>query len=381
MLCGLLLIALAVVIDVQATPVLPAQFTTSFDLRIYGSNLGPGWMQFSKDLKGMYTNNTQVVQYLNQSLVFEQVYTETAIYVSFNDVCRPVEGTFYDIFGWLVGASFVGNETINDRRCQLWKLDTSHTNFSVCIDAASRPVRYRIDLDHYPNDQIYDFGLDFAAASVVDKSLFVPAQDCLHAAPTCHDRTDNATEALLAYIFHPENTTGDIGNQDVADELGDTVFICSDVLDNHTDFDSYALVSLYNLTVVTNWAQYQQCNEYPGVCLGYGGPGVGREASYGVYPNAGQCSNNTEVGNWYSLPKQGHCQQGDTMGLAYNCTWIIEERIKTIDATCLLKQHGMEASCRAERMVPFTATRAILRKAFESDDVTQGGCPNVVPHV
>ena len=65
------------------------------------------------------------------------------------------------------------------------------------------------------------------------------------------------------------------------------------------------------------------------------------------------------------------------MGLAANCTWVIQERVKTINASCLLRQQGMESSCRREGTLPFTATREILRLAFESDEVTQGGCPNV----
>ncbi len=72
----------------------------------------------------------------------------------------------------------------------------------------------------------------------------------------------------MAYIFHPNNTVGDIANQDVADALGDTGFICADALSNNTDRDHYDWVSLYELEVYNKWGQYQFCNDYPGyVCI------------------------------------------------------------------------------------------------------------------
>eukprot|EP00730_Choanoeca_flexa_P007087 TRINITY_DN12279_c0_g1_i1.p1 TRINITY_DN12279_c0_g1~~TRINITY_DN12279_c0_g1_i1.p1 ORF type:complete len:415 (+),score=82.12 TRINITY_DN12279_c0_g1_i1:770-2014(+) len=362
-------------------PILPDQFESSMNLSLGGRSSGVGRMLYSKPLKAMYTEDINPAPLVNGTEEFEQLFLENNLYVTLNSICRPVDGAFYDFFGWVQYASSAGTAVVNNRPCQLWQFNTSHDALSVCVDADLRPVQYTLTLDHFPYSQTFDFGPDFHSVTSINASVFVPAEDCLHPAPTCQDRSINTTTSLLAYVFHPNTTTGDIANQDVADELGDVVFICGDVLTNNTGNDHYSWVTLYNLTVVDNWAQYQQCNDYPGTCLGYGGPGVGREASYGVHPNAGQCTPNDDVGNWYSLPKQGMCQRGQTMGLDYNCTWYIQRRIKTIDARCLLDTQGMQASCVKEGQVPFVSTRAILRKAFASEDVVNGGCPELVPHV
>ena len=96
-------------------------------------------------------------------------------------------------------------------------------------------------------------------------------------------------------------------------------------------------------------------------------------------PKGGQCADNSDVGNWYSLPAAGVCPADQPLSLANNCTWRIKERVKTIDGDCVLKEHNMVASCLAERHVPFTKTAAIFEKAFKFDEKSKGGCPNIVP--
>lgn len=105
---------------------------------------------------------------------------------------------------------------------------------------------------------------------------------------------------------------------------------------------------------------------------------VGREASFGVNALSGQCTNNSNVGSWYSLPADGECQSPDEpLSLEGKCTWRIKQRVKTIDGKCLLHQQGMLASCFHEARLPMAKTRAIFNAAFASDDTAKGGCPAI----
>lgn len=123
---------------------------------------------------------------------------------------------------------------------------------------------------------------------------------------------------------------------------------------------------------------------------------VGREAAFGVTADAGQCSDNSQYGSWFSLPTAGQCQDpNQPMSIAGNCTWRIivrrlrsdsklfstlflpQERVKTIDGKCLLQTQGMLASCLKETKLPVTNTLKIFSQAFASSDPNQGGCPDV----
>lgn len=56
-----------------------------------------------------------------------------------------------------------------------------------------------------------------------------------------------------------------IDNQDVADMLGDVLFVCADAISNNTQMDNYSYVSHYSVQMLTSWGVYQECNGYPGV--------------------------------------------------------------------------------------------------------------------
>lgn len=188
-----------------------------------------------------------------------------------------------------------------------------------------------------------------------------------------------------AYIFHPANVF-DIYNEDVADLIGDTAFICADNLANHTSADAYQWVSRYSLQVWTGWGDYAECNRpspsEEGVCISKEKYLVGREASFGLKPHAGQCVDNSDVGVWLSLPEAGMCQnESQVIGPegTGDCSWRIVQKLKTINGTCLLKQQGMLESCSKETDFPFAKTTAILASAFNSSDPSQGGCPDISP--
>eukprot|EP00043_Microstomoeca_roanoka_P020139 m.238257 g.238257 ORF g.238257 m.238257 type:complete len:350 (+) comp17114_c6_seq1:219-1268(+) len=302
------------------------------------------------------------------------------LYFDSNGVCKDLDGTFYDMFDWVFSSltKYTGKKTIQNRTCDQWELVVPDATLTLCADG-NVPVLQSVFSSTSMTTSITIFHTDFTPNPPgLNDTFFQPPKECFEPPTLCPGPEDTAV--IDAYIFHPRNTTGDIVNQDVADLLGDVLFICTDALSNHTQEDEYAYVSYYKLEVVTKWGQYEQCNGYPGVCLGSHGAAVGREASFGIKDMGGQCANNTDTGSWLSLPIAGACKDDEPMSIANNCTWRIVERVKTIDGHCLLSTQGMLDSCLAEAHIPFAKTVDIMTKAFYFDDETVGGCPNVVPN-
>jgi len=209
-------------------------------------------------------------------------------------------------------------------------------------------------------------------------SLFVPPANCLVPDPLC----DGGESVLLdAFIFHPAHKF-DLFNENVADLLGDTVFICADSISNHSSVDQFEWVSRYTLQVWSGWGQYAECNRpnpnATGTCIGTETFSVGRESAYGVKEKCGQCTNNSDTGSWYSLPTLGQCNS-TTQPLGPNatlghCSWRMLEKKKTIDGKCLLTTNNMLGVCIKERNYPFAQSSAILLQSFESSDPSKGGC-------
>eukprot|EP00049_Salpingoeca_infusionum_P003384 m.66084 g.66084 ORF g.66084 m.66084 type:complete len:280 (+) comp12097_c0_seq1:691-1530(+) len=279
------------------------------------------------------------------------------------------------MFGWLDSSLTVynGTRTVNGVKCDEWSLTVPAATVGLCT-AKSTIVQYSV-IDRVQHLQTsYDF-FNFNPVKPDPSKMIRPAY-CNDPPRICPGPETVAD--LDMYIFHPKNTTGTIWDQDTADVLGDTIFVCADAMSNHTTTDHYEYISHYRVRVIEKWGEYAQCNGYPGVCLGPDLPHVGREASMGAKHLGGQCQNNTDLGNWYSLRKMGMCPLGQPMSVASNCTWQIIERVKTIDAHCVLHERGMLADCLAEVHVPLTNAKRTFELAFASDDEAQGGCPSVV---
>ena len=101
---------------------------------------------------------------------------------------------------------------------------------------------------------------------------------------------------------------------------------------------------------------------------------MGHEAAQSLgLPRGGQCTSNPQTGEWWSLPVGGECKGGDTPE-GGKCTWSGTRR-KTIDAKCLLDQHGFKEACAADRRAPFPTATAIFLAALAEDDPNKGGCP------
>jgi len=141
--------------------------------------------------------------------------------------------------------------------------------------------------------------------------------------------------------------------------------------------------------------QYSKCDNT--VCVGATSYSVGREAAYGARIPPGQCLNNdgygthqwlldttrtqstlsasrlltwvSRAGTWYSLNKAANCPDDQPIG-TNGCAWKLLSRVKTINATCALDQHLLQA-CQSAGP-PYTNAVLALEKAFDS-------CPAVNP--
>lgn len=179
------------------------------------------------------------------------------------------------------------------------------------------------------------------------------------------------------YIVHPNTSTTPeqiLVNQDVGDLVGDTGYICSMVLSANKGIYG-SLISLFQLMVDPHWGVYMNCPGEPYPCLPYSGDRfrVGRQATYQLSADfGGQCTNNSDLGSWFSLPKNGMCQVD-----FHNCTWSVLNLVKTITMECLLLEQNMAQSCRQDRYVPFPHAVEVYRAAWLSNETEKGGCPDV----
>jgi hypothetical protein len=256
---------------------------------------------------------------------------------------------------------------------------TSHVNLSLCTQGNTPVLLIIIQHDSTQSFSIY-FERDFFPGTPA-ASLFIAPPNCYGPDPLCDG---GEVVELDAFIFHPAHKF-DLFNENVADLLGDTVFICADSISNHSTIDQFQWVSRYTLQMWSAWGQYAECNRptpnETGTCLGTELFAVGRESAYGVKEKCGQCTNNTDTGSWFSLMVGGMCntttQQLGPNATLGQCTWRMLEKKKTIDGKCLLTTNDMLGVCIKERSYPFAQSSAILLQSFESSDPSKGGCPAI----
>lgn len=366
-------------------PTIPPAFTSSV-LFLPLSVLSPGVMYY--DLKARHYNISvrETMPLSNFTTSMKEIALNTSYYLSLNDRCQPIEDAMFgDLFSWTKVAAYEGQKTLGpkyrNRTCDQWGFNASSVNLTLCTQDNTPVLLVLTQPDPTESFSIY-FDTDFFAGTP-PASLFVPPPNCYVPDPPCDG---GASTQLDAFIFHPEHVF-DINNENVADLLGDVVFICSDSLSNHSLIDQFQWVSRYNLQVWSGWGQYAECNrpspKDPGTCIGLEKFLVGREAAFGMKEKCGQCADNSDVGSWYSLPTAGMCNSTSqplgpnaTLG---QCTWRILEKKKTIDGKCLLQANNMLQVCLQEAAYPFAKSAAIMMAAFESTDPSQGGCPPVGP--
>uniref|UniRef100_A0A7S2TW06 Uncharacterized protein n=1 Tax=Lotharella oceanica TaxID=641309 RepID=A0A7S2TW06_9EUKA len=368
-----------------AKPNLPDQFSANLSSKSYFGTFQNGTIYYDAPAKKMRNDDApfSVEEWIGIPGVYKQsnIYTPTGSYWITNDVCRNQGGKFYDLWGWVQAAKYYGTARIGDVECNIWKFFSSKTNITL-YEHGDLPVMQVIEtVGGLPGmtpqkisiEQVY---LNITLGKPAEKDIALPAY-CTEKPATCAPQTERVI-TMDHYIAHPPDHFN-ITDQDTADLLGDTVFTCSDVKRNHTKDDHYGVISHYRISVDTTWGQYALCNGYPGVCVGNEDFFVGREASMGIKEKGGQCANNSDVGTWYSFPAAGQCQSRGDLD-AHKCTWFIEERVKTINLTCPFDTHKMLAACNEEPQTGqsiFAKASQIFAQSFASDDVADGGCPDL----
>lgn len=181
------------------------------------------------------------------------------------------------------------------------------------------------------------------------------------------------------YNFHPAHIL-DVRDHDVGDAKGDAFFMCEDFLTGQRNSsDPYnSWITQWRVELVPLWGQYQNCRGYPPACSGPPDSTlVGHEAALGLGTGprgAGQCTVNSETGEWWSLPSRGMCAPGQTVGAG--CTWCATA-VKTIDGGCLIHQRVFYALCEKDGRAPWPAASAAFLAAFAADSAADGGCPPV----
>ena len=325
-------------------------------------------------------------QWLNQSF-----FSNTGgMYMSSNNQTVEVlkgDGIgFEDIFYYLKFAKDEGKETLNGTVTQKFKFSLSekdHFIYNVIPfvkgDKFLTPVRSISNTSapalpgQPPQNQVVITTYRNLVVGDQQQQVFNKLNlTTVHNPPTCQSKKVINEETFDMYIFHP-STSYNISNQNLADLVGDTVFICAD--SNNTAVDHYELISLYSIKVNSNWGQYTMCNGYsPTRCTGSEKFYVGREGPYFLGDHAGQCTSHPETGTWWSLPEGGRCNTSTSI-LDGSCTWEIIEKRKTVNSTCVLKGNHLIDACKQDRRLPFPTASKILRSAFTETDPSKNGCP------
>lgn len=316
---------------------------------------------------------------INQSSAFCQNVT---IGEGADSVCKAMPAPFYDPFRWLRAAKQNGTSTVDGENCTVWVLEytmpgTSSTmRLSASIAGDSMPRE--LNVSGFRGGKLGNSQMKFSnvQAGPQEDVAFAPSTACAtnYPTPACPNQ-GNAD--LDVYRVHGTTEPLTLENRNVGDALGDLGFFCLMAANDSS------LVSRWTVSANTSWGQYGYClyNQKTGnVCYGNTGKQVGRESSLGLGEGhlQGQCSANKDVGSWYAFPKEGQCGDGEAIG-TNGCTWGAAKRIRTVSASCILKDRGLLQACAAEfGHAPFLKATAIFEAALASSDPTHGGCPDAL---
>jgi hypothetical protein len=123
----------------------------------------------------------------------------------------------------------------------------------LCVNADSEPVV--LALNEHGLGELLEFGQPFVAGQP-PASAFASPPGCGQPGPTC---PDGASVRMEVVVFHPTNMF-DIAGQDVADWLGDTMFLCLAGPNATSAGQQYMEISLWEIEVWTGYGLYSLCN-------------------------------------------------------------------------------------------------------------------------
>lgn len=288
-------------------------------------------------------------------------------------------------FAWLIAARDGGEVTFEGRSLHEWSLDVGVTSMALLVDdETGSPVVMWTNSTVSPGEARWQRAL-FSSyqPNVTDPTFWstFKEDEFLHP-PVCPTPSTGAAPVNKTfYVFHPADNF-DIAGQDVADEHGDASFVCIDAIQDYVQSKkvaSYQWITQWVIELQPVFGQYQNCNGYPPKCIGRNNLHVGHESAYNMGLGSAldrQCGSNPLVGEWYSMPAGGQCQEGERPGDG-RCTWRKVQRVKTINGTCLHNGNAFRDLCLKDRRLPFPTARQHYANAFASDEPSQGGCPPI----
>lgn len=304
--------------------------------------------------------------------------SNVSIGVGANATCKATPAPYSDQYSLLrMAGVHVGSGSVGGEACELWEANYSSP-------AATVSMRACIAADGVPREYNVSTGLAYKAASrqsavfsnvtvgSPDDAEFEPSEACFerYPAPPCESK---GTASLELYRVHSAAEPSSLANRNTGDALGDMAFFCD------LGMDESGLVTKWSVEANASWGQYAFCLFAGGknLCFGHTGKHVGREGPMGLGgPVQGQCSENLELGSWFSFPAEGECQEGSLLGTD-GCTWTAKSE-RTVTAKCILEDRGLKDVCAQERgHAPMTLAAEIFKAALASADPAQGGCPDV----
>jgi hypothetical protein len=294
-------------------------------------------------------------------------------------VCKAMQQPYADPFSILAlantrnGSSFVHGEP-----CDIWFGSLSPDSWvSACIGADGVPREMNQSFGGQESSMIWSDIKVEAPPEIV----FMPSEACISNYPTKACQA-GGTEVLKLYRIHSPAEPFSLENRNLGDALGDMAFTCATDGSGLGDGSS-SVVTLWEVEVSLSYGQYGYCLynhvAHSNYCLGGTGQKVGRESANGLGFGhlQGQCSPNLDVGSWFSFPSHGHCGKAQRIG-TNGCTWGNEKRLRTVNASCIMVDQGLQATCKSEYgHAPFRKSAAIFEAALASSDPTKGGCADV----
>jgi len=295
-----------------------------------------------------------------------------------DSVCKVIPSPYSDTFAALAVATHQGSSTVAGEPCELWrgslKSPVYSVNVSACIAADGVPRQYNTSSSTAYKAAAGQF-MTFSNVSVdaQPEEAFRPSDACRsrYPLPPC---AQGPVESQVLYRVRSPTEPSSLADRNLGDALGDMAFFCA-----LGDFDEGQAVTSWSVQVNSSWGQYAYCRFAGGKnsCFGSTGKLVGRESAMGLGKGhlQGQCSDNADVGSWFSMPAEGQCPDGVPIGQG-GCTWSAK-LLRTVSAKCILEDRGLKASCKRERgHAPMLRSAAIFRTALETSDPAQGGCPD-----
>lgn len=386
MMVGLVAVVMVLAHGAQADPTMPNNLPTEFSDPNCTTNIGFGL--FSGPW--YYSERVQAM-YLSCSLPFWPGHVSNWTFVTnangsyyiADEICRGTEGAgaFQSLWAWVPYSQYNGQHEVDGRVVDEWIWEAPGTGLlllDVLASDPNTPVRFIVPFPSFTSDGMvnatYIWSTELTVGPV-DPSVFDLPQSCF--VPYVCEA--GPTESFELYLFHDANDFALI-NTNIADLTGDVAFVCLAV--ELQQFTYFSWLSAYNISMNTTWGQYELCNF--GSCFGGSTDRVGHEGPEGVGEDGGQCTSNQGVGNWFSLPPYneslcpgyGNGPIGINGSEWFGCGWSVNQRIKTINGSCLF-DNGFADACRADGNLPYPTATKIWLAAFGSEDPTEGGCPEI----